>query len=388
MKRSFSALEGIARVIEVHHLKQKVEQHELVHLFSNVGFHRPTEQSLSIALCSRINDYHPNLTKEAFDSGTIFTTLSFQGGIRTMAKEDWQLFNSALAPINEDELLFLLGPDKEHLTPLSLEGMALLEMVQTVLPEVLDKRPLRFALTQQRLIEALLDLLPPSEQQVLYWPLGSLTLGETLMNRLLPIATLNVPVVLHKEPNTKEYLLSLADEVEQKDFVASDVVARYLHAYGPTDAHSFANWAGISIAQGQRLWESLDPTMLEQVLLEGRLAWMLASDVSSMTNGSQIEGIRFISSFDPILKVPYKRAYTHGKGQYLELFESSKHDNLVLVDTKIAGTWKVQIEKEGWTMLIQESGTALWGTTLQELHKEAHSLESSIGSPCLAVNVR
>jgi hypothetical protein len=118
-----------------------------------------------------------------------------------------------------------------------------------------------------------------------------------------------------------------------------ELCRRHLRAYGPTTPEAFAWWAGLPVADGHVVWESLLPDLLE-VDLEGHRAWILGADEESLRAAAPARGVRLLPEEElrlfgadrsglfagPMRKVDWSSADTH-------------HPHPLLVDGQLVGVW-------------------------------------------------
>ncbi len=75
----------------------------------------------------------------------------------------------------------------------------------------------------------------------------------------------------------------------------AEVVRRYLHAYGPATPQQFAQWLAAPRQWAMELFDSLS-SQLQQVEVDGRLAWVVAGDTRVLPATSQ--SVRLLPYFD------------------------------------------------------------------------------------------
>jgi hypothetical protein len=75
----------------------------------------------------------------------------------------------------------------------------------------------------------------------------------------------------------------------------ADLLKRYLYAYGPATPQQFAQWLAAPRGWATKLFDSL-AAELQQVELEGTLAWLVAGDTSMPATAPQ--GVRLLPYFD------------------------------------------------------------------------------------------
>jgi len=131
-----------------------------------------------------------------------------------------------------------------------------------------------------------------------------------------------------------------------------ELCRRHVHAHGPTTPDAFAWWAGLAVPDGQEVWQSVLPELVE-VDLGGHAAWILAADEESLRAATPTSGVRLLPEEElrlfgadrhglfvgPMRKVDWATADTH-------------HPHPLVVDGELAGVWgrkggKVTVKPRG-----------------------------------------
>lgn len=154
----------------------------------------------------------------------------------------------------------------------------------------------------------------------------------------------------------------------------AELARRYLGAYGPATREDFALWwGGTSLAQSQRLFESLD---VREVDLEGRRAWLLDGEPGS----GQARSVRLLPAFDP---------YIVGAPRSGGLFPSAHKGRIyrpqgwispaLLVDGHVEGVWRHE-RKNGRLMVRIDPFTRLRRRVRAGASEEAERLAAYFGA--------
>jgi hypothetical protein len=132
-----------------------------------------------------------------------------------------------------------------------------------------------------------------------------------------------------------------APEIDAAD-ARRELACRHLHVFGPTTAHSFARWAGISRRAAAAAYASLEGSLLPVRTSLGD-EWLLADDETAA---------RAVEIADaPARLLPSGDAYflLHGAERSLLVLQAERRDQLwtsrvwpgaLLVDGEIRGTWR------------------------------------------------
>jgi hypothetical protein len=287
----------------------------------------------------------------------------------------------ALIPKNESELLHMVKGAKPLILPLHLSAMQILSMICDVLPTLLRNKQLTKTELGNSIFSALGEQLSSSEREIWFWPsplFRQQTVGESVIRFFLPVAALLVPLRLVDDHKSNGFLYTIGENCKQEMDTSKTLVKSYVHAYGPTDIHAFTAWAGISSEHGLRLWNQIPDEQLTEIITEDKPAWMLTSDIESMDKLVSPEGIRFISSFDPFLRIAQRHLLIHGKFQYAYFFRSSGAPGMVLADGQCVGGWSMKLRKHKATFQIEDIGEGLGRVALDELGEEAMRMSKAL----------
>ncbi|MDB5058497.1 MAG: hypothetical protein JWO59_1969 [Chloroflexi bacterium] len=138
--------------------------------------------------------------------------------------------------------------------------------------------------------------------------------------------------------------------------VSSDPVAarnallrRYLRCFGPSTAEHFAAWAGIAPADARHSWDSMLDNLVE-IDFEGRRSWLHADDLACLESPVQPTGVRFLPPFDAYLDQRDRETLLPDKALHSRVWTKLGNPGVVLVDGRLAGTWRPQ--KKGKRLVL------------------------------------
>ncbi|WP_113700834.1 winged helix DNA-binding domain-containing protein [Nonomuraea lactucae] len=119
---------------------------------------------------------------------------------------------------------------------------------------------------------------------------------------------------------------------------AGELLRRYLTAYGPATPGQFALWLGAPRSWAARLFEN-GSAELEQVLFEGRPAWVVAGDTA--TPSAPPEGVRLLPYFDAYVVAGRPRDLLFPGAAAERALAGGQAGNfpVLLVDGEVAGVW-------------------------------------------------
>jgi hypothetical protein len=116
------------------------------------------------------------------------------------------------------------------------------------------------------------------------------------------------------------------------DDAVPEVLARYLHAYGPSTPERFANWIGAPVPWARSAFES---AAVEEVEVDGEPAWVSKGDAEPP--GEPPRGLRLLPYFDPY-------AYSVGNDKArlnpgVAARRAAGNFQVLLVDGVVGGLW-------------------------------------------------
>lgn len=391
MQLSLSKEHMLGRILTVHHLANRRPVSDILTTVDTIGVHTPSQDSLGMVLVPRIDGFDNGMVGPLFERGQLIRTLGVRKAIRVMSPAEWKIMAHALTPLDEAELLSMIIGAKPLLLRLRVSAMHVLKMVCEVLPTVLAGERMGKTRLGQAVALSVQEFLNKSEREIWRWPsfqYQGQTLGESLVRHLLPVAALSVPLRLVDDPKSNGFLYTIGRE---DDMWRSDdgecLVRRFLHAYGPADREAFASWAQISFSHASRLWHRVPEAELVEISGRDKLDWMLASDVSRMGDMVLPEGVRFISPYDPFLRMPHRSLLINGKRQHTYFFRSAGAPGMVLADGRCVAGWYLKKTKSRCTFHIEDIGEALGTVAVDELEEEANRMAKAFYRTCEGVSV-
>ena len=150
-----------------------------------------------------------------------------------------------------------------------------------------------------------------------------------------------------------------------------ELARRYLHVFGPTTAHQFARWAGISQSSAKAAFASLEASLVPVRSPLGD-EWLLAEDETAVRAGEAAPApARLLPSGDTyFLLNGAERELLVARADWREqLWTSRVWPGALLVDGEICGTWRRSqhtVRIDAWQRLSRQRRDAV--------EKEAGSL--------------
>jgi hypothetical protein len=167
--------------------------------------------------------------------------------------------------------------------------------------------------------------------------------------------------------------------LDDGDVALRRLVTRYLHAYGPATARHFALWLNIPPRRASGLFAELAGE-LEEVLLEGQAAWVVAGDTGMLPDAHR--GLRLLPYFDAfvVASQPRERLFA-GAAAARALSPSGQAGNypVLLVDGVVAGVWHQRRTGRKLAVTV-ESLVDLRATQQRQLDEEVALLGEVMGA--------
>ncbi|TWD84344.1 winged helix DNA-binding protein [Kribbella amoyensis] len=118
-----------------------------------------------------------------------------------------------------------------------------------------------------------------------------------------------------------------------------ELCRRHVHAFGPTTPEVFAWWSGLARDDADEVWRLLADELL-LVELEGRPAWILATDEPALRDSPVAAGPRYLVASDLRLvgQDRYRLFVGPGQKRRHHLYDTF-HPHGLLLDGRLAGTW-------------------------------------------------
>ncbi len=163
----------------------------------------------------------------------------------------------------------------------------------------------------------------------------------------------------------------------------AEVCRRYLATYGPATHQDFAHWFRLPPEEARRVVAQLCDE-LEEVTVDGRRAWMLATDAQQEWE-SEPGLLRLLPQYDGYVLgcgprdrvVPVaarKRVSTHGRGR----FEGAVGLSVLLIDGVVAGIWERRKLGRRIELRVEPFGQ-LTASQHQQLEAEAARIRTFLG---------
>ena len=266
------------------------------------------------------------------DAGEVVVAHSLRGAIHALAPGDVALYGRGLLATDDDELGHQLGRQVQRIT--ETPGAALDE-VAAATREALANGPLDKTALHAALREGVRPELMP-------WCRGCGSHHVAPM--LWRYATVKAGVRLDARRRYRRARPKRAP-------AAAEAVRRFLRFYGPSTPGDFADWAGLAKPHARRLWEDVEPE-----LVETDSGWLLEEDLDELDAPPDAEGVRLIPPGDPYLQKPNRPLLAPGADLRKRLFRPVASPGAVLKDGRLAGLWRAKAKGRRLEVAVEKLG--------------------------------
>ncbi|GGO63501.1 winged helix DNA-binding domain-containing protein [Nonomuraea cavernae] len=284
------------------------------------GAHAQVMSAAELSIGSRLDGVTRTGVREAlWDERSLVKTHGPRGTVHVLAARDLPMWVGAMSRLPVQRNPF---PEDVRLTPAQAD-----EVVEAI-RAVLDGD----ALTIEELGDAVVgatgswagDLVMPAFQTM--WP---------RWRQAMAIAAHRGAFVFGPARGRKVTYTRPPDGFQPVDG-RTELVRRYLTAYGPATPGQFAQWLGAPKTWAARLFESAD---LEEVLFEGEPAWVVAGDTG--VPGDPPRGVRLLPYFDAYVVAGRPRELLYPGAAAARALAGGQAGNfpVLLVDGTVAGVW-------------------------------------------------
>ena len=167
----------------------------------------------------------------------------------------------------------------------------------------------------------------------------------------------------------------------------SELLRRYLRAYGPAMISDFAMWTYMTAADAREIWARNDRE-LARVDVDGRPGWVLRSDVSPLERARLEPGVlRLLPHFDTYLLGHKDKGHLVDAAHYKRVYRAAGWlSPVLLVSGRAAGVWSH--EREGRRLAVRiEPFKPLPRSLRSAIDEEADGLRRFLGAADVSVRV-
>jgi len=169
------------------------------------------------------------------------------------------------------------------------------------------------------------------------------------------------------------------------DDAEDELLRRYLRAHGPATVSDFVRWTYVTAAYGRKMWARIEEE-LAPVIVDGRTAWLLRSDVAALQRATFDRPlVRLLPSFDSFLLGQIDKSHLVDAAHYKRVYRAAGWlSPVVLVDGRVAGVWTYAREGGRLTVRIEPFG-AMRPDIRSRVREEAEDLGRFLDLPHVAV---
>jgi len=351
--------------LDSHHLVQRRPPGALLEVAAACGVRNTPPGSAALALHARVAGLTPEAVERALGEGkTLVEVLGMRLSPHIVPAREAAVFTVGALPADEESLRATLPALAPALDQAGMTATEALRKAADAASAELDGRMLVRGALSAAMTQRLPEALSP-------WcrGCGVRHVAESLF-RLVGVRGAFVIVRSRKIDmyvRTDQWLGAAPDG----DPVAArtELLRRYLRCYGPSTANDFAAWAGIAPADAQRSWDRVADHLVP-VDVDGRPAWLHASDVARLESPPTPAGVRLLPPYDSYLDQRDRPTLLPDKALHRRVWRILGNPGVVLADGHIAGLWRPQ--KKGKRLVVTvESFAALAQNARAEIEAEA-----------------
>ena len=140
----------------------------------------------------------------------------------------------------------------------------------------------------------------------------------------------------------------------------SELLRKFLRAYGPATLHDFAHWSGISMQEVRPL-RPLVEADLEELACEVSGSILLREDVSALRKCSASEScVRLLPTFDSYLLAHRQKDHLLTPANYKRVYRNQGWISpVVLVNGSIAGVWSHKLKNKKLMVEVDPSANSV-----------------------------
>ncbi|MFQ5553524.1 MAG: winged helix DNA-binding domain-containing protein [Thermoplasmata archaeon] len=159
----------------------------------------------------------------------------------------------------------------------------------------------------------------------------------------------------------------------------TELLYRYLHAYGPATTEDFSAWSGMRMGLIRGIWERVEED-LQAVVVDGKEAHLLATELDEFRTEPEAEpSVRLLPYFDAYLLGHKDKGHLVERANYKRVYRKAGWiSQVVLVEGRVAGVWTQKRGRKRLTVRV-EPFEPLDGTVRQAVKAEATDLGRFLG---------
>ena len=374
-----------------HHLTERLGENKLLDAAGRCGIQNSPPGSALLALNARVR----NLTRERLgqaiaEEQSLLQSWCMRGAPFYFPAVDAPVFTTGVLPPTEEAMRHLVRGVEPALDKLGMSLVEVVELTRARIGDVLSGRRLAINELGAELAERIARELPKRRRDV--WgeegpyAVGQ-PLGEGIVHFCVRILTLQRVICFAPRAGNKapfvlvdEWLGHPIPDVDP-EVARVELVRRYLRSYGPSTRGDFAAWVGIDAGDTDPWWSLVEDELTRVEF--GGTSWILTEDLDALRSSPTPKGVRLLPPRDPYTQMRDRETIVEEK-HHREIWRPVGEPGTVLVDGKIAGTWRPRKSGRKLTMTITTFGP-LPARNKEPLQDEAEQVASLRGASSVKV---
>jgi hypothetical protein len=353
-RRLVSAEQAVAYRVAAHNLHEQLPPGGLAEAAAVAAVQDTPPGNAGVALAARVSKLRPqDLEAALLDDRTLLRMLSLRGAAHIVPRDDGAVFGPGALAVDEESLRAQLAGAWSAIESPGWTAREALGSVIGVLTAVLADAEPR---TKGQLSEALHDRVPADLE-----PWCDRCDVHHVPDQLLRLAG-TAGVFCYGWPHGARQMLMATDIWlgEPLGGVVSEarteLVRRFVHAYGPVAPRHFAAWTGIAPSEARDRFEWLGIEVVE-VKLDGAAAYVLAADVPVLADPPLASGARLLPAGDPFLAQRDRATLVADKARQRAVWRPVGSPGLVLMTGHPVGTWRARIAGSRLHVTVEAFGS-------------------------------
>lgn len=353
-RRLISVDQAVAYRVAAHNLHEQLPHGGLAEAAAVAAVQDTPPGNAGVALAARVSKLTPpDLETALLDDRTLLRMLSLRGAAHIVPRVDGAVFGPGALAVDEDSLREQLAGAWSAIESPGWTAREALGSVIGVLTAVLADAEPR---TKGQLSEALHDRVPTDLEP---WCDGCDV--HHVPDQLLRLAG-TAGVYCYGWPHGTRQMMMATDIWLGEPLggvvpeARTELVRRFVHAYGPVAPRHFAAWTGIAPSEARDRFEWLGAEIVE-VKLDGAAAYVLAADVPMLADPPLASGARLLPAGDPFLAQRDRATLIADKARQRAVWRPVGSPGLVLMTGHPVGIWRARIAGSRLHVSVEAFGT-------------------------------
>ena len=124
-----------------------------------------------------------------------------------------------------------------------------------------------------------------------------------------------------------------------KNVGIEELITTYLRLLGPAGPLEVGKYFGSSTAEMKKVW----PDGLDEIIVDGRKAWLPSGSVGDLANAEKVSGVRFVPPMDALVQARDRDLLVPDRALQKEVWRTLGNPGALLVDGEIAGVWRAKM---------------------------------------------